>query len=214
MASSYKVIGILGGTFDPIHLGHLHLAKTILQQTYLQQIKLIPCYQSPHRDQPNVRAKDRLEMLKLAIADNPFLIAEGCELKKPRVSYTVDTLKLLLKKLPEGFSLCLIMGADAFAQFTLWHKWQEILKLSNIIVATRPGVDTSCKKLPPNFPATIVTHPIKLHKKAAGLIWFTDIKPLDISATTIRHFIKTGKDVSAFLPEPVLNYIEEHKLYR
>jgi nicotinate-nucleotide adenylyltransferase len=212
--ATFKLIGILGGTFDPIHLGHLHLAKTILQQTYLQQIKLVPCYQSPHRDQPLVSSKHRLEMIRLATASNPFLQVDSCELKKPRASYTVNTLQQMHKQLPEGFALCLIMGADAFQQFTLWHEWQEILQLCNLIVATRPGVDTSCKKLPKDFPATVVTHPIRLHKKPAGLIWFTDIKPLNISATTIRHFIKNGKDVSAFLPEPVWHYIEKHKLYQ
>lgn len=210
----FKLIGVLGGTFDPIHLGHLHLAKTILHQTYLQQITFVPCYQSPHRDKPQVRPKDRLAMIKLAIDDHPFLEISPYELKKPRASYTITTLKYIQKKLPEDFAICLIMGEDAFSHFTFWYKWQEILQMCNIIVATRPGVDISCKNIPKNFPATVVSHHTKLHDSPSGLIWFTDIQPLDISATTIRHFIKTGKEVTAFLPKSVWHYIEKNNLYR
>jgi len=208
-----KLIGVLGGTFDPVHLGHIHLAKTILQQTYLHHIKLVPCYQSPHRNQTHSSAKHRMEMLKLAIANTTNLELDLFELKSPRPSYTIESIKHFHSRLPEGYALCFIMGADAFAQFTLWNQWQEILKLCHIIVATRPGVDTSCKTLPKDFPASIVANATKLNKQSSGLIWFTDIKPLDISATTIRHFIQTGKDASAFLPPKVWSYIKEHKLY-
>ena len=141
-----RLIGIFGGTFDPIHLGHIHFANTIYKLCDLQKILLVPCNKSPLRTQPIASAQDRFNMLKLACQNFPHMSVEDYEILRPETSYTVNTLKHLKQKYSSS-PLALIMGIDAFNSFDKWHKWEEILELSHLIIADRPGFkqDTSEK---------------------------------------------------------------------
>jgi nicotinate-nucleotide adenylyltransferase len=210
--SPARPIGILGGTFDPIHLGHLHLARTVIQQARLQKIKLIPCYQSPHRHAPLAASEHRVAMIKLALAGERDLELDELEVKQSHISYTVDTLEKLRQDLGAAVPLCLVMGADAFAQFHLWRKWQRILQLAHLIVVTRG--EYQFKAPPPIWVnATLIFDPVMLSQKSGGYIWFTDIKPLDISATGIRGIVNGGGDIAALVPPAVRKYIAKHHLY-
>jgi nicotinate-nucleotide adenylyltransferase len=132
-----QAIGILGGTFDPIHFGHLRTALELCDALNLAQVRLIPCYQPVHRKLPAASPQQRLAMVKEAIAGEPALQVDTCEIDRQGPSYTIDTLQILSKNFPNT-PLCMIMGIDALLSFSSWHRWEEILTLSHLIVAHRP----------------------------------------------------------------------------
>lgn len=212
-----KNIGILGGTFDPFHLGHLHAALQILQKLNLTEINIIPCYQSPHKIKPVASAKDRFEMVKLGINDNPLLIPNDIEIKKQEWSYTVNTLEELhAKKNQKEQRLFLIIGSDSFKKFNHWHKWQNILELTHLIVVNRPDVklilEYDLALLLENKQVSSVD---EFNKNPAGNILMVDIKPLPISATEIRKFIHEKNFAAAqkMVPQKIWEYILKHSLY-
>lgn len=216
------MIGIFGGTFDPIHLGHLHLANTVQKEANLQCIKIIPCYQSPLRQLPIASAKDRATMIKLAIGKYPHLQLDERELSNLSPSYAVNTIESIRSEIGTQTSLCFIMGDDAFAQFNKWHNWQKILKLTHLIVTTREKTFNAdsyflySKKILDILYDHQVPLAWDLTTKPSGYIWLIDIKPLDISATTIRALVKNGKyqATQKLLPDKVWEYIKEHGLYQ
>ena len=191
---NFHSIGILGGTFDPVHLGHLHLASEILLKANLDTILFIPCYQSAYGKEIIATPNQRLAMLKLAILENPKFSIDDREIKRKNISYTIDTIKSLHDEFPNS-TLHLIMGFDALLQFKNWRDWQGILKLANLIVADRPDVVGSFDKIK-DLPKNIIK-----------------INPLPISATKIRTLIKTGESAKHLLPEKVWRYIIENNLY-
>ena len=205
-------IGLLGGTFDPIHHGHLRAAIEIYEQFQLDEIRFIPCKTPPHRTTPQSSAKNRLEMAKLAVIDTPFTIDDR-EMHREGPSYTVDTLISLRKENPNA-SLCMIVGADAFLLLPTWHQWEKIIQLANIIVMYRAGC--------PAPDLNTLAEPLKKHVLAShekiidfncGKITQHMITSLDISASQLRHLIKTGHSTQFLLPANVLAYIEKHGLY-
>lgn len=206
------MIGILGGTFDPIHLGHVEPARDLLQILSLREIRFIPARIPPHRHAPMASAAHRWRMLQLALQDQPALVADDRELHRDGPSYTVDTLRELHAEMEE--KLCLIMGADAFANLTAWHCWRDILRLSHIVITTRPGA-----QLPTTGAAADLlrerhcSSPQALSELVCGGILPQTVRLLDISASAIRAGIATGKDVSAMLAPPVWRYIREQGLY-
>lgn len=183
------MIGILGGTFDPIHCGHLHIAHELLQQRVLDNIIIVPAGQPSHRKPPIATPEQRLAMAKLAIADEEKIEIDDCEIKRLGPSYTIDTLHYFKKKYADK-SLALIMGADAFAHFTQWHAWEDILTLCKIIVVNRPGSENT------------------LNLKRKNIQHLT-IPPMNISATAIR----AGELSENILPEKVFEYIKKERLY-
>lgn len=211
------MIGILGGTFDPIHLGHLHLANTVQKKANLQHINLIPCYQSPLRELPIASAKDRAKMIKLAIGEYPHLQLDEREINNPTLSYAVNTVESIRCEIGPQTPLCLIMGDDAFAKFTSWHQWKKILELAHLIVTTRESLlnpivySDKIIKILHQHQTPLVNN---LSTKASGYIWLVDIKPLNISATKIRTIIKNNQDAQTFLPAKVWQYIRKHGLYQ
>ncbi len=132
------MIGILGGTFDPIHHGHLRCAQELLQDLPLDEVRLVPCRIPPHRDTPQASAEQRLRMLKAALDGAPGLTVDDRELSREGPSYTVDTLHSLRAEFG-ATPLCLIVGMDAFNGLDRWHRWQELIGLAHIVVAHRPG---------------------------------------------------------------------------
>lgn len=208
-----KPIGILGGTFDPIHLGHLSLAEEVYKQIDLQEIRFIPCYQSPLKGKPIANGEQRSEMIKLAIKDHPGFLVDNRELQRKKISYTVDTLESLRHEMKD-VPLCLIMSMDAFSEFNLWHKWREIIQLAHLVVANRPDskaiTDNEIKKI---LQDRQISATDKLKIELGGRIFFISIPANPISATEIRRLIKSCESVQHLLPTGVWDYICENKTY-
>lgn len=209
-----KPVGILGGTFDPVHHGHLRLAIEMAEALDLAEVRLVPLYLPPHREPPTAPAALRLCMLNAGVADTPPLTVDDRELRRARVSYTVESLAELRGDLP-GRPLCLILGMDAFAGLEGWQRWREIIGLAHLVVAKRPG-----SALSPSGPLQDVldrhgvTDPSDLHRREAGCLLIREVPALDISASAIRARIAAGRSPRHLLPDAVLDLIERNSLYR
>ena len=207
-----KAIGIFGGTFDPVHHGHLRSALEVAQQLELDQIRLIPSASPPHREQPRATAQQRLMMLHLAIKNSSQFVVDDRELHRDGLSYTVDTLLSLREEFVEN-PLYLIVGTDAFSALQTWHNWRQLIKLSHIVVVSRPGEDLS---LPESLEFWYQRH---LATEAdrdliAGKIWPVTVTQLAISATAIRESIANNESPEFLLPDAVLRLIEQTGLYQ
>lgn len=217
---STALLGIFGGTFDPIHFGHLRLAQELAEGLNLAEIRFIPAGHPPHRDQPNVPAAQRLDMVRLALAGNERFVLDEREIRKNTPSYTVETLTELRQELGESQPFCLLLGADAFLGLTTWHRWQTLFELTHIAVAHRPGFsqvlweDSMPEALKQELARRLQTTPQALHESPAGKIITFPITALDISATGIRNTIKRGKNPRYLLPDGVLQYIQQNHLYQ
>ena len=206
-------IGIFGGTFDPIHFGHLRLAEEMADALGLDRVVFIPAGQPPHRGQPQISSTDRLEMVRRAIAGNPCFAADDREVVSPNPSYTVDTLTALRAELGPEQPLWLLLGADAFLGLPQWHNWRQLFELTNIVVATRPtAADTQIENLPEPLKSEVLKRQTA-EIVAAGSVVRRQMTPLDISATAIRATLAQRGSVRYLLPEAVLDYINEHQLY-
>ena len=208
------MIGVFGGTFDPIHYGHLRPLWEVKQAVQLDQVRLIPCFIPPHRDAPGATAEQRLQMLQLAADEIQGLQIDTRELDRGGRSYMVDTLQSLRDELEQEVPLCLILGSDAYAGLPSWHQWQRLSELAHIIVMRRPGTaalgETLTQWQTPRLAADVQT----LTTRPAGCILLQDVTQLDISATMIRAEINAGRDVRFLTPDPVSAYIARHNLYR
>jgi nicotinate-nucleotide adenylyltransferase len=214
---SLQPIGIFGGTFDPIHFGHLRLAEEMALALGLSRVLFIPAGQPPHRESPRIAARHRLEMVRRAIAGNPFFAVDAREVQREQPSYTVDTLTSLRDELGSEQPLWLLLGADAFLGLASWHHWQRLFELANIAVVTRPGA----RLLQPDamqepLKSEVSKRQVADHSAAGptGSAWFQQMTPLEISATAIRDTLSRQGSVRYLLPDAVLNYIYEHQLYR
>jgi nicotinate-nucleotide adenylyltransferase len=205
------MIGVYGGTFNPIHYGHLRTALEVQALFNLEQLRLIPCRQPPHRDQPEVSGQLRMEMLKLAIDGVAGFITDGRELDREGPSYMVDTLRSLRQEMPEQ-SVILFIGADAFFGLEKWHRWQQLFDYAHLVVMTRPnfGLQPESEFLRQR----LVTQREMLVTKSAGYLFFQAVTPLDISATQIRQIIATNGNPQFLLPDAVLAFIRQHQLYQ
>ncbi len=211
-----KPIGILGGTFDPVHSGHLRIALDALQMLGLQELRLMPCQQSPLRDQPNVTGEQRLAMLEAAIAGESGLVADGRELQAEGPSFSIDTLQTLREDYPDA-PLCLIVGMDAFINFAQWKDWQKIFSLAHVVVVQRPGSELQFKDagLQQAFEQRHCQQVSELADEKAGKIFLLEATRLDISATQIRALVAAGSNSARnLLPDPVWQYIQQHRLYQ
>jgi nicotinate-nucleotide adenylyltransferase len=209
------ILGIFGGTFDPIHHGHLRAAREVFDRLKLSELRFIPAAQPPHRRQPLASAEDRLTMVRLAMENEPGFAVDDRELKRGGPSYSVLTLESLRAELGSAMPLCLLIGADAFHEFETWHRWQEIPALAHLVVMLRPG--SPATRDPSTWPAWARERACHvaggLAKAPAGRVLFVDISPQDISATRIRAAIARGAAVTDQLPETVERYIHRHGLY-
>jgi nicotinate-nucleotide adenylyltransferase len=208
-------IGILGGTFDPIHFGHLRLAQEVADALSLTQIRFIPGGTPPHRALPQTPAGDRVAMVRLAIDGNPLFALDERETRRSGKSYTFDTLNELRAELGANCPLVLLMGADAFLGFETWHRWQEIFGLTHIAVAHRPGSGLG------EMPAALArefaqrrTHDTQaVHRAAAGIIVEVPITALDISATAVRAMVRAQRSANYLLPPAVIRHINTNRLF-
>jgi nicotinate-nucleotide adenylyltransferase len=212
-----QALGILGGTFDPIHSGHLRLAEEALTALDLAGVLWIPSGQPLHRDTPHARAAHRLAMVHLAVAGHPGFAVDDSEVLADAPSYTVPTLQRLRKSQPPDRAVVLLLGVDAFLGLTTWHRWPELFELAHIAVATRPGHDLVAELMPQalasEFAARCCDDPAALAASPGGHILPFAITALDISATNIRAQLAVGRSPRYLLPEAVLDYIAENQLY-
>ena len=209
-------IGLLGGTFDPIHYGHLRMAEELAGWLALEQVRFIPASQPPHRSQPRTGVRHRVEMARLAIAGNATFTLDAREAGREGTSYTEETLTSLRQELGPDLPLWLFMGADAFLGLNTWKSWQRLTALTNIAVAHRPGYRLAqADALADDLRAVLQQHQVReaAPNQAAGQIILRPVTQLDISATAIRNAIREGKSPRYLLPEPVLDYIHANHLY-
>ncbi|RWU24116.1 nicotinic acid mononucleotide adenylyltransferase [Pseudomonas alkylphenolica] len=207
-------VGVLGGTFDPIHIGHLRSALEVAEGLTLDELRLMPNARPPHRDTPQVSAQDRLEMVRCAVAGVPMLSVDARELARDTPSYTIETLELMRAEMAASDQLFLLLGWDAFCGLPSWHRWEELLQHCHILVLQRPDADVE----PPDalrnlLAARSVSDPQALAGPAGNIafVWQT---PLAVSATQIRQLLASGKSVRFLVPDAVLAYIDAHNLYR
>lgn len=212
-----RPLGLLGGTFDPVHYGHLRLAEEAREALDLAEVRWIPAGHPPLRQLPRVAAAHRLEMVKRAVSGNPAFTVDDAETRAAEPSYTVTTLERL--RAGQGSRpLVLLMGADAFLGLAAWHRWRELFALAHIGVATRPGFELSVEDLPPEVAAACAGRidggPDALAKSPAGRVVQFSMTPLAISASLLRAQLAAGSSVRYLLPDPVAEYIDRHHLYR
>lgn len=216
-------IGILGGTFDPVHCGHLRAAAELRVALDLSEVKLIPAGEPPHRTAPIAAAEHRLAMLELAVQAFPGLTVDPREINRPGKSYTVLTLAELRAHAPST-PLLLILGEDAFRFLPTWYQWRRLFDLAHIVVVARPGQEAS-PGLPVGLPPELAAEwdgrfalkRERLESALAGAIFHPAITPHPISSTGIREALALGQESAAkvrgLLPPAVLAYIDHHRLY-
>nr|WP_136478863.1 nicotinate-nucleotide adenylyltransferase [Pseudomonas sp. DG56-2] len=212
--STARRIGVLGGTFDPVHIGHLRSALEVAEGLALDELRLMPNARPPHRNTPQVSAQDRLAMVRCAVEGVPTLSVDARELARDTPSYTIETLELMRAELAATDQLFLLLGWDAFCGLPSWHRWEELLQHCHILVLQRPDADVE----PPDalrnlLAARSVSDPQALVGPAGNIafVWQT---PLAVSATQIRQLLASGKSVRFLVPDAVLAYIDAHNLYR
>lgn len=209
-----QAVGILGGTFDPIHEGHIAIAEHVLQAFALHHVELIPCFQPPHRHQPIASPEHRLAMTHLAVQNHPRLLVNDIEIMRQGISYSVDTLMQLREKFKET-AFYLILGEDAFVHFNEWHEWEKIFEFAHLIIVSRSQSDlTKPAWLKPILNQRQITDKKDFHKNSAGSIYFEKIEPIAISATQIREAILAEKKGIPGLAKNVRDYISKHHIYQ
>ncbi|MBL8404439.1 MAG: nicotinate-nucleotide adenylyltransferase [Dechloromonas sp.] len=211
-------LGLFGGTFDPVHYGHLRLAEEAIAHLALGGVRWIPAGQPPHRGTPQVTAGQRLAMVRCATAGNPRFSVDAGEVEAAAPSYTVHTLERLRAELGEQQQLVLLVGADAFAGLATWHRWRDIFGLAHVAVSHRPGFPVETASLPhelaTEFNDRRLTDVGALRASPAGGIATFAMTQLAISATQIRKLLANGLSARYLLPDDVLDYIQLHSLYR
>jgi nicotinate-nucleotide adenylyltransferase len=211
-------VGILGGTFDPIHYAHLRLGEELAERVGLTEVRFVPARVPPHRATPNVTAEHRLEMTRLATVGNPRFNVDDRECRRQGPSYTIDTLHELRAELGPARPLCLLMGVDAYLGLTTWSRWLQLYEVAHMVVAHRPGFALETRSMPEELAQQTVprlaANAQALHREPGGLVLSVDIPSLDISATVIRALIGAGHSARYLLPEDVLDYIGRNRLYK
>jgi len=207
-------IGVFGGTFDPIHYGHLRTAFELMEALSLSEVRFIPAGSPPHRGQPQASAEARLAMVRAALSKHAGFTVDDRELDRAGPSYSVDTLASLRAEFVDS-PLCLIIGMDAFLGLTNWHRWERILDLAHIIVAHRPGW-----RVPDTGPLHDLVRSIgtgrreDLHEALAGRIFVRAVTQLEISSTDLRALIRAGHDPRFLMPDEVRELVTATGCYK
>lgn len=210
-----KPVGILGGTFDPVHIGHLRLALEVHQQLGLQEVRLVPVYSPPHREPPVATPEQRLTMLKLGAAKTNGLTVDDVEIRRQGTSYTIDTVKSLRKIYPET-PLCLIIGMDQFGKLDTWRDWTSLPEYVHFIIVNRTGANAEIKnpEAADLCSSRLVEDVGKIHDSPAGRIYKIDIPLIEISSTRIRKLVEENKSIKHLTTVDVITYINDESLYQ
>jgi nicotinate-nucleotide adenylyltransferase len=212
-------LGILGGTFDPIHFGHLRLAEELARTLKLAAVRFVPSGTPPHRAAPQASSAHRVAMARLALAGNASFALDEREIRRSGPGYTFDTLTEIRAEVGPAQPLVLIVGADAFLDFAAWHRWHELFGLAHVAVAHRPGFpverwrESMPQPLARECDARLMHQPLAVHLAPGGGIVVVPFTALDISATAIRELVRAGDSPRYLLPDPVLDYIRSENLY-
>lgn len=202
-----RAIGVFGGAFSPFHYGHLRLAIEARELLGLDQVRLIPTAHPPHRPDARVSPARRLEWLKLAIRRERGLVVDDCELQRPGLSYTVDTLASLRERFPRA-ALVLLMGADAFAHLHTWQRWQTLFELAHVAVVSRPGAVLTPSAETADFLSGRQASSIDiLHRQPAGSWLQLELPLLDISSTRIRRLLKARRSIRGLVPDAIIHHL-------
>ena len=207
-----QALGVLGGAFDPVHIGHLRGAIAVREHLGLERVDLLPAAQSPLKDTATVTAADRLAMLEAAVRGVPGLGVDARELARKGPSYTVDTLIELRREVGQAMPLIWIVGTDILPALPKWSRWQQLLELAHLVILERPGSDS---------PPLAVTQWLDQHRidqntlltSASGGVMTLDQPVLDIASSDIRTLLAAGRDPRFLLPDVVMEYIKRHKLF-
>ena len=214
-----KRIALYGGTFDPVHAGHLEVARRVLQLFEIEKVLFIPAQMAPHKiGRPVTEPIHRYAMLALATQDDPQLSISTFELDAPDRRYTVETVAHFQRVLGESTELFFIMGADSWSEVTTWREWERLLSMTNHIVVTRPGyepVTTQVGRISDRI-VDLRGGKSPVRTEGANNIFFTDVVMKDVSATSIRRLASEGRfeELTGLVPGPVLEYIKKYGIYR
>lgn len=209
-----KPIGILGGTFDPVHNGHIRMAIECYERLDLEEVRLIPLHTPPHRHEPAASPEQRYKMLEMATEKLDGLLADNCELVRGGISYTVETAQMMRSKF-NGTSLCLLMGMDAFNYMHTWYQWKNLLDFVHIVIAERPG--TVSQPDNSDLQDFLISHQSgnisDLYDSPSGKIFEIAMPLLDISSTRIRDIFSAHKNPAMLLPETIIEFIKANHIY-
>lgn len=206
-------LALFGGTFDPVHYGHLRCADEVRLKLGLKNLYLLPAGNPPHRGLPQATVKQRLEMLQLACQEFPSLKIDDRETRRHGPSYMVDTLQEM-RDSNEERPILLVVGQDAANLFHTWYRWERLFELANLVILTRPG---SQSQYLPEVAEQVKNRSVQavndLLESAAGSVFHLQVESIDISASKIKHYIRSGQDPGSMLPASVLEYIRHNRLY-
>lgn len=211
-ATTRRSIGIFGGTFDPVHPAHISLAQQVQQVLALDEMRLVPCHQPPHRDSPIASDTERLQMLQLACTGTGLLVDDR-ELHRDGPSYTVDTLESFRQEFGDEVSLVLCIGMDAFANLHTWHRWQDLLPLAHLAVIGRPAAPAPADAMIEWLKHHETTDARMLKSQPGGLIYLTQLDEFPVSSTQIRQALAQGHYPVSTLHPAVLRFIQQRGLY-
>lgn len=207
-------VALFGGTFDPVHFGHVEIATQLAEHLQIDSLRLMPCGVPVHREQPIASANQRLEMLGMAIADRPRLAIEPREVEQSELSYSIDSLRRVRADIGPQQPLFMCLGMDALEQLQHWHQWRQLLDYCHIVAVGRPGAQRPTK---PPLKFWIEQHqsqqPAADESRPCGYLYFCDFNLLDISSTQIRHRLKQRRSIDTLTPKAVSDYIHRHHLY-
>jgi nicotinate-nucleotide adenylyltransferase len=207
-------VALLGGTFNPIHFGHLNLANCLVDYLQVESVRMIPCAIPPHRETPSVSAEQRLAMLQLAIDDHPLLTSDDLELRKSTPSYSIETVQQIRQQVGEETPLFFCIGMDSLLTIDSWHHWQQLLDYCHLAICPRPGYKLPIKgHLAEWIEQNLCDDIERVKTLAQGCLHLCKIPLKDISSTAIRDSIKCAQSIDHLTPKSVVNFITKHSLY-
>ncbi len=207
-------VALLGGTFNPIHFGHLNLANCLVDYLHVESVRMIPCAIPPHRETPSVSAEQRLAMLQLAIDDHPLLTSDDLELRKSTPSYSIETVQQIRQQVGEETPLFFCIGMDSLLTIDSWHHWQQLLDYCHLAICPRPGYKLPIKgHLAEWIEQNLCDDIDRIKTLSQGCLHLCKIPLKDISSTAIRDSIKCAQSIDHLTPKSVVNFITKHSLY-
>ncbi|NND66222.1 MAG: nicotinate-nucleotide adenylyltransferase [Halioglobus sp.] len=208
-------LGVFGGTFNPVHYGHLRSAVELVERLDLAELRLMPSAMPPHRAAPECGAEHRAAMVALAVAEEPLLSCDDRELRRDGPSYTIDSLLELRADCGDARPLCMVMGCDAVQGIETWHRWTELLDVAHVVVLSRPGWALPERGVVADWLAdNALPDEAALAQRPCGGVLVQELRPLDISSTEIRELLAAGRSIRYLMPQSVLDYIDAQQLYR